>query len=111
MIDEACVAFGSEARRYAQRNLVRGGKTDMNRRFGRRLDRGGSTSLLIMRIGNKIVVDGCHSCKTHIFRQDDIKAQKLYERQYYCDDIMRSCRNSKPQNSIQNWSQWVLQNV
>lgn len=111
MIDEAWVAFGSQARRYAQANLVRSGKTDMNRRFGRQLDRGGSTSLLIMRIGNKIVVDGCHSYKTHIFRIDDKRAPKLYQREYYCDDIMRVSRNAKPHNSIQNWSQWVLKHV
>ena len=111
MIDEAWVAFGSEARRYAQVNLVRSGKTDMNRRFARQFDRGGSTSLLIMRIGNKIVVDGCHSYKTHIFRVDAERAPKLYQREYYCDDIMRASRNSKPHNSIRNWSQWVLQNV
>lgn len=111
MIDEAWVAFGSEARRYAQQNLVKSGKTDMNRRFGRQLDRGGSTSLLIMRIGNKIVVDGCHSYRTHIFRSDDKNAPKLYQREYYCDDIMRASSNSKPHNSISSWSQWVLQNV
>ncbi|MBS8259337.1 hypothetical protein DYI23_03800 [Roseibium polysiphoniae] len=111
MIDEAWVAFGSEARRYAQQNLVRSGKTDMNRRFGRQLDRGGSTSLLIMRIGNKIVVDGCHSYKTHIFRSDVKNAPKLYQSEYYCDDILRASRNSKPHNSISIWSQWVLQNV
>jgi hypothetical protein len=111
MIDEAWVAFGSEARIYAHRNFMRSGKTDMNRRFGQQMDRGGSTSLLIMRIGNKIVVDGCHSYKTHIFRVDDMAAPKLYKRKYYCDDIMRASRNSKPHNSIYNWSQWVLQNV
>lgn len=111
MIDEAWVAFGSEARRYAEFNLLHGGKTDMNRRFARQLDRGGSTSLLIMRIGNKIVVDGCHSYKTHIFKIDDTNAPALYKHQYYCDDIMRTSRNSKPHNSIQNWSQWVLQHV
>lgn len=111
MIDEAWVAFGSEARRYAQQNLVRSGKTDMNRRFGRQLDRSGSTSLLIMRIGNKIVVDGCHSYKTHIFRMDDKRAPKLYQATYNCDSIMRASRNSKPHNSIHIWSQWVLQNV
>jgi len=111
MIDEAWVAFGSEARQYAQQNLVRIGKTDMNRRFGRQRDRGGSTSLLIMRIGSKIVVDGCHSYKTHIFRNDDKRAPKLYERDYYCDSIRLASRNSKPHNSIYNWSQWVLQNV
>lgn len=111
MIDEAWVAFGSDARRYAQQNLLSGGKTDMNRRFGRQLDRGGSTSLLIMRIGNKIVVDGCHSYKTHIFRLEDRRAPKLYQRQYYCDDIMRASPNSKSHLSIHNWSQWVLQHV
>ena len=111
MIEEAWVAFGSEARRYAQSNLLRGGKTDMNRRFARQLDRGGSTSLLIMRIGNKIVVDGCHSYKTHIFRADDRRAPKLYEAQYHCNEIMRASSNSKSHNSIPNWSQWVLQNV
>lgn len=111
MIDEAWVAFGSEARRYAQHNLIRGGKTDVGRRFGNQLHRGGGTSLLVMRIGNKIVVDGCHSYKTHIFRVDDPKAPKLYQRTYYCDDIMRASRNSKPHNSIHNWSQWVLQHV
>lgn len=111
MIDEAWVAFGSEARRYAEQNLVRGGKTNMNRRFGRQMDRGGSTSLLIMRIGNKIVVDGCHSYKTHVFRADDRKCPKLYKQQYFCDGIMRASPNSKPHNSIPSWSQWVLQHV
>ncbi|MFC3167724.1 EH signature domain-containing protein [Paracoccus fontiphilus] len=111
MIDEAWVAFGSDALAYAQRNFVRKGKADMGRRFGRQLDRRGSTSLLIMRIGNKIVVDGCHSYKTHIFRMNDRNAPKLYEREYYCDDIMRASPNSKPHNSIDSWSQWVLQNV
>ncbi|MCA0045325.1 EH signature domain-containing protein [Celeribacter litoreus] len=111
MIDEAWVAFGAEARRFAQQNLVRSGGTDMNRRFGRQLDRGGSTSILIMRMGNKIVVDGCHSYKTHIFRVDDKRAPKLYERSYYCDDIMRVSTNSKSHTSIPSWSQWVLQNV
>ena len=111
MIDEAWVAFGSEARRYAQQNLIRDGKTDAGRRFGRQLDRGGSTSLLIMRIGNKIVVDGCHSYRTHIFRQDDGSAPKLYQATYECDRIMRAARNSKSHSSIPAWRQWVLQHV
>lgn len=111
MIDEAWVAFGRDAMRFAKQNLVKSGKTDLGRRFARQLDRGGSTSLLIMRLGNKIVVDGCHSYKTHIFRQDDPRAPKLYQNQYYCDDIMRNSQNSKPHNAIYNWSQWVLQNV
>lgn len=111
MIDEAWVAFGAQARRFAQQNLVRTGKTDVSRRFARQVDRGGSTSLLIMRIGNKIVVDGCHSYRTHIFRKDDPTAPKLYEREYQCDRIMRVARNSKSHGSIPNWKDWVLRNV
>jgi len=111
MIDEAWVAFGSSARRYAHTHLVRSGRTDLGRRFGRQLDRGGSTSLLIMKIGNKIVVDGCHSYKTHIFRMDDPTAPKLYQREYHCDDIMRASRKSKSHNPISAWTQWVMQHV
>lgn len=111
LIDEAYVAFGSAARQYAQRHLYRSGESNFNRRFGRQLDRGGSTSLLIMRIGNKIVVDGCHSYKTHIFRQDDPQAPKLYQPMYYCNDIMRRSPNSKPHNSIPHWKSWVMQHV
>ncbi|SHL33390.1 EH_Signature domain-containing protein [Roseovarius marisflavi] len=111
MIDEAWVAFGASARQYAQRHLVGSDNNHTNRRFGRQLDRGGSTSLLVMRIGNKIVVDGCHSYKTHIFRQNDPKAPKLYQRTYYCDDIMRSSWSSKSHSSIPSWKIWVMQNV
>lgn len=110
-INEAWVAFGSEAREFARKNLLRSGAKNVNRRFGYQSDRGGSTSLLIMRIGNKIVVDGCHSYKTHIFSSNDPSAPKLYQGYYYCDDIMRSSRKSKPHNSIYSWASWVEQNV
>lgn len=102
-IDEAWVAFGTSATQYAQQR--------QGLEFGRQLDRGGSTSLLIMRIGNKIVVDGCHSYKTHIFRYDDPKAPKLYQQRYFCDDILRASPNSKPHNSIRVWKEWVEKHV
>lgn len=111
MIDEAWVAFGTSAREYAQSHLMRNDNTNQSRRFGRQLDRTGSTSLLVMRIGNKIVVDGCHNYKTHIFRQDDPNVPKLYQTIYYCDDIMRSSRNSKSHSSIPHWKTWVMQHV
>ena len=110
-IDQAWVAFGASARRYARQNLVRKEGQIKGKQFGSQLDRGGSTSLLIMRIGNKIFVDGCHSYKTHIFRHDDLKSPKLYQSKYYCDEIMRESRNSKPHNSIPVWKQWVMQHV
>ncbi|MCV2870393.1 EH signature domain-containing protein [Defluviimonas sp. WL0002] len=110
-IDEAWVAFGRDALHYAKRRLSRSDTTNLNRRFGRQLDRGGSTSLLIMRIGNKIVVDGCHNYRTHIFNRDDPKAPKLYGSQYYCDDIMRYSRNAKSHSSIPVWRDWVMRHV
>lgn len=111
MIDEAWVAFGASARQFAQTQLMKAEGANSSRRFGRQLDRGGSTSLLIMRIGNKIVVDGCHSYRTHIFRGDDEMAPKLYQTQYYCDEIMRRAKNSKSHSSIPSWKSWVMQNV
>ncbi len=41
--------------------------TTWGKPFRSKTDRGAEHSLLVMRIGNKIVVDGCHSYKTHIF--------------------------------------------
>ncbi|WP_172330349.1 EH signature domain-containing protein [Mangrovicoccus sp. HB161399] len=110
-IDEAWVAFGGAARRYARELLAGSNDAILSRRFGRQLDRGGSTSLLVMRIGGKIVVDGCHSYRTHIFDANSIDAPKLYQSEYRCDQIMRRSPRSKPHNSIPVWSQWVLQNV
>ncbi|MEZ5807909.1 MAG: EH signature domain-containing protein [Zhengella sp.] len=111
LIDEAWVAFGSTARQYAQRHLFQSGESNFNRRFGRQLDRGGSTSLLIMRIGNKIVVDGCHSYQTHIFRLDDRSAPVLYQSTYHCDQILHRSTKSKTHWPIPNWERWVMQNV
>ena len=103
-IDEAWVAFGHDARIYAERHFPRGG-------FARQYDRGGSRSLLIMRIGNKIVVDGCHSYRTHIFSVNDERAPKLYESGYYCDDIMNRATLSKPHHPIPLWRTWVAQHI
>jgi hypothetical protein len=111
VIEEAWVAFGGSAREYARRHLLNSSQKNIDRRFGKQHDRGGSTSLLIMRIGNKIVVDGCHSYKTHIFRRDDRNAPKMYGSNYYCDKIMRTSQRSKAHNSIPNWKEWVIRHV
>lgn len=110
-IDEAWVAFGSAARRHAIKQMAGSSEDSLVRRFGEQVDRGGTTSLLILRIGNKIVVDGCHSYKTHIFTISDRNAPKLYEPKYYCDTIMNRSTRSKSHISIPAWTQWVEQNV
>ena len=110
-IEQAWVAFGSEAKEYARTNLMREGAKTVGSRFGSQKDRGGSTSLLIMKIGRKIVVDGCHNYKTHIFDSVDLNAPKLYQPTYYCDDIMRLSPTSKSHSAIANWQTWVHRNI
>jgi hypothetical protein len=110
-ISEAWVAFGREAREYARRNLMREGATSIAKRFGEQLDRNASTSLLVMRIGNKIVVDGCQNYKTHVFDISDPQAPKLYQSRYFCNDIMRIARNSKQHYPIPSWQTWVQRQI
>lgn len=113
-ITEAWVAFCPSAERYARTHLIRSGFADNVRRFGKQ-SKGGSrfdTSILIMRIGSKIVVDGCHNYRTHIFNFDDPVAPKLYRREYDCDaDVMALAPWSKAHNSIPVWSQWVRESI
>lgn len=105
-IDAAWVAFSSQAADYARAHLMRQDARNADSRFGFQRARQ-NTSLLIMKIGNKIMVDGCHSYKTHVFDQDDPMAPKLFQEGYDCDEIMRASPESKPHNSIDSWQRWV----
>ena len=114
LIEQAWVAFCPSAERYARANLIRNGFTDNTRRFARQTKRGTrqDTSILIMKIGSKIVVDGCHNYKTHVFNLDDPNAPKLFRREYDCDDdVMHRSQSSKAHNHIPSWSEWVRQSV
>lgn len=110
LIDAAWVAFSNDAAEYARQHLLRQDAKDVNDRFGWQRARK-NTSLLIMKIGNKIMVDGCHSYRTHVFDQDDPMAPKLFLEGYDCDEIMRASPASKPHNSIRNWSRWVRDRI
>lgn len=84
-IDAAWVAFSKEGVEFARRK----GADNRFLRFGRQ-EAGGSrtnTSLLILKIGNKIVVEGSHSYKVHVFKDDHPKAPRLYEGRYDCEHI------------------------
>ena len=113
-IKEAWVAFCPSAERYARTHLIRSGFANNVRRYGKQT-KGGSrsdTSILIMSIGSKIVVDGCHNYRTHIFNRDDPAAPKLYRKEYDCDnDVMDLAPWSKAHNSIPVWSQWVRESI
>lgn len=111
LIEQAWVAFCPSAERYARTHLIRSGFADNVRRFAKQ-SKGGArsdTSILIMKIGSKIVVDGCHNYRTHIFNIDDPVAPKLFRREYDCDDdVMRLSPESKAHtNPIYHWENWV----
>ena len=117
-IDAAWVAFSSQAFTYARQNLMREDARNADSRFGFQAARPSSnTSLLIMRIGDKIMVDGCHSYRTHVFHKDDPMAPKMFQEGYDCDEIMRASDNRRdsasrahgsPTNgSIETWKRWV----
>lgn len=114
-IDAAWAALSSEAFEYARQHLMRQDAKNAYTRVGYQRARQ-NTSLLIMKIGNKIMVDGCHSYRTHVFDVSDPMAPKLFEEGYDCDEIMRASDQgrsdaSKPHHSIQIWSRWVRDKI
>lgn len=114
LIEHAWVAFCPSAECYARTHLIRSGFADNVRRFGKQ-SKGGSrlyTSILIMKIGGKIVVDGCHNYRTHIFNVDDPVVPKLFRREYDCDaDVMDLAPWSQSHSSIPAWARWVRASI
>ena len=110
VIDAAWVAFSSRAAAYAREHLMRQEARNADSRFGFQQARQ-NTSLLIMKIGNKIVVDGCHNYRTHIFNESDPMAPPLFQEGYDCDEIMRRAPASKSHSSIPAWGRWVRDTV
>ena len=110
-IDAAWAALSSQAFEYARQHLMRQDAKNAYTRVGYQQARQ-NTSLLIMKIGDKIMVDGCHSYRTHVFDIADPMAPKLFEEGYHCEEIMRASDNresgtSKSHSSIPSWSRWV----
>lgn len=116
-ISEAWVALSPAAARHARRQLAQQG-TVKSIQFGAQVAGAGraDTSLLIMRIGDRIVVEGSHSYKVHIFRANNSAAPKLYRPQYDCEEIRLSLPDnssgSEPKRAhYSGWQEWVLQQI
>lgn len=86
-ISEAWVAFSFYAKQVARQLAAEKDLQTMS--FGEQVVGGGrnNTSLLIMRVGKAIVVEGSHSYKVHVFRSSDPSAPALYRTRYDCDQI------------------------
>ena len=107
-IDAVWIAF-AEAGYKEAKSILKGENHGFE--FGKQVARGyrKNTSLLILKIGSKIVVDGSHSYKVHIFRETDPRAPKLFLPEYNCESIRLSadsdnklCTSHHP-----SWRTWV----
>lgn len=110
-IDGAWVAFSAEAERYAKRQAAaRSGQTTL--RYGLQTA-GGSrlyTSLLILKIGNKILVEGSHNYKIHVFRATSPAAPALYRSRYDCE-MIRLTAGAEAKSHNGHWQGWVLERI
>jgi len=110
-IDAAWVAFSETGARHATK-LLNSRKSRNIPSFGRQTAGGNriDTSLLILKIGNKIVVEGSHNYKVHIFREIDLRAPKLYRPTYDCEKI-RLIAGADAKMHLGNWQSWVLERI
>lgn len=111
-IDAAWVAFSPEGSRLARESQSQG---NSNRaiNFGNQTARGThiNKSLLLLKIGNKIVVEGSHTYKVHIFDGNLQEAPQLYKKYYDCEAIRLSATQSRTHDVHGAWKDWVLNHL
>lgn len=109
-IAAAWVAFCPEAAALASRLLKgeRGGSSTLD--YGTQTAGGArrTTSLLIMRIGDSVVVEGSHSYKVQVFRKGDRGAPQLFQKGYDCERI-RLEPDHDQQAHFSGWEDRVLE--
>jgi hypothetical protein len=114
----AWVAFSDEAERYARRSLARAG-AGRTLSYGHQVAGGGrrNTSLLILDMGSKIVVEGSHNYMVHVFRKNSPMTPQLYQRTYDCEAIRlirdhpRGFHEARVHDAPGNWRNWVQEKV
>ena len=105
-IDNTWAAFSKEAKRIAPEHFEPEDQDSSRLRYGEQTARR-NTSLLIMEIHDKIVVEGCHSYKTRIYPKDHPKVPELFQEKYNCEKFVSSAPIAIPHNSIFNWEKQV----
>ena len=90
LIEDAWVAFCPRAEHEAER-LIEQSNDAPNLAYARQTHGGrSSTSLLVLKIGRCVVIEGSHSYKVQIFRDDDPQAPELFKASYDCERIRRT---------------------
>lgn len=111
-IEAAWVAFAPAGARRARRILEASGH-GQSMTFGEQVAGGtrSNTSLLIARIGGKIVVDGSHNYKVHVFPADHPAAPRLFEKTYDCEAIRLSAPRASAKTHNGDWQTWVRMRI
>lgn len=106
-IEAAWIAFSREGARHAEQiSRTRGARGTLS--FGIQTA-GGSrrgASLLILKMGHRIVVEGSHDVKIHIFDSSNPKAPRLYQ-ETYDSDAIRNLPGSLSHAHQSGWQYWV----
>lgn|GEM_PF-2235052 len=103
LIDEACIVLGGSAVEIAKRMAKeRSDPVFLNfaRQVGNKRD---DTCLLIMRIGEKVVVEGSHNFRVHFFPNPTQKMPELYQDSYDLDDILLPRWHRDAQAHLGDW--------
>lgn len=107
-IDSAWVALSDDGARRA-REMAQGRP---GLAFGRQTAGGSrvNTCLLVLKVGSRIVVEGSHSYKVHVFREGGHKTPRLYQPRYDCEDIrMIPGADARAHNG--DWQGWVRERI
>nr|WP_272211139.1 EH signature domain-containing protein [Marinicella sp. W31]MDC2877024.1 EH signature domain-containing protein [Marinicella sp. W31] len=110
-IDEAWLALGKDSETAAA-NLYRRTGDPAYRNFGRQRSRS-DTSILMMRIGEKIVVEGSHSFRVHVFDKPVQERPELYATDYDLGKIVLPLGDARTRvhDTGGNWMSWVMERI
>lgn len=108
-IDAAWVAFSSAGAQQA-RQILKNSGAGAGMQFGRQTSSGlrANTSILVAQVGRKIIVDGSHNYKVHVFDKDDPKAPALFQDAYSCEAIRLRTPETQKKSHNGRWENWVL---
>lgn len=109
-IDAAWVALSGAGVKLARKLVAQ--SPGLSNAFGEQTAGGGrsNTSLLILQVGNRIIVEGSHSYKVHIFSASQRTTPRLYQPTYDCEQI-RLIPGSEARAHQGGWQNWVEERI
>lgn len=110
-IDEAWPSYGTDAQAIAD-DLARTTGDLAYTAYGKQLSRK-NTSLLVMRVGRHLLVEGSHNFRIHVFRQDFPGGPALYAGLYDVDSFLlpQGHPDARVHDFAGNWMNWVREKI